>query len=242
MACFPMVPVVNRIPQGRFSFEGQSVQLEKNLLGTEDFIHGYGWTNPWTVDVCDARQVHLSFNYDGGAWPWAFTAQQIFTLRDKSLSAQISVINQSDSPMPAAIGFHPYFPATKQTKLCAQYTGHWETNDQQHALRRILGPCRKDFRDGASLLDDQALDVSHFGWSGSAKIYEPGRPEIILTADKNAKHLHVYYLPDGDFVAVEPTTGRSNMFGPGPCDYEVLAPGESLKTGMKIIFSNSEGG
>jgi galactose mutarotase-like enzyme len=37
MACFPMVPFVNRVARGRFTFGGRTVQLERNC----SFLHVY---------------------------------------------------------------------------------------------------------------------------------------------------------------------------------------------------------
>ena len=48
MACFPMVPYVNRIAHGRFEFGGRAVQLERNWTADPHPIHGQAWRRPWS--------------------------------------------------------------------------------------------------------------------------------------------------------------------------------------------------
>src|SRR3954466_2792870 len=49
-ACFPLVPYVNRIRGGRFSFRGQEVQIAPNMAGDPSPLHGQGWLNRWRVE------------------------------------------------------------------------------------------------------------------------------------------------------------------------------------------------
>src|SRR5689334_24589946 len=48
--CFPLVPYVNRIRGGRFTFRGREVQLSPNMSGDPSPLHGQGWLNPWSVE------------------------------------------------------------------------------------------------------------------------------------------------------------------------------------------------
>ena len=47
-ASFPLVPFVNRIRGGRFTFRGREVRLAPNMAGDPSPLHGQGWLNPWT--------------------------------------------------------------------------------------------------------------------------------------------------------------------------------------------------
>src|SRR5215210_1119197 len=42
-ASFPLVPYVNRIRGGRFTFRGREVQIELNMAGDPSPLHGQGW-------------------------------------------------------------------------------------------------------------------------------------------------------------------------------------------------------
>ena len=57
MASFPLVPFVNRIRGGRFSFRGRDVVLAPNMTGDFSPLHGQGWLGAWTVESAgDCRQ------------------------------------------------------------------------------------------------------------------------------------------------------------------------------------------
>ncbi|WP_234717033.1 hypothetical protein [Ensifer adhaerens] len=42
-------------------------------------------------------------------WPWDFRSEQHFELGDESLRLTLTVENRSERPMPAGMGWHPYF-------------------------------------------------------------------------------------------------------------------------------------
>src|SRR3990170_4524242 len=79
-ASFPLVPYVNRIRGGRFTFRGREVALAPNMAGDPSPLHGHGWLAPWRVDRADASSVVLSFDHPAGEWPWAYRAEQHFAL------------------------------------------------------------------------------------------------------------------------------------------------------------------
>ena len=49
-ASFPLVPYVNRIRGGRFTFRGREVRLAPNMAGDPSPLHGQGWLSPWQVE------------------------------------------------------------------------------------------------------------------------------------------------------------------------------------------------
>src|SRR3954469_18516930 len=79
-ASFPLVPYVNRIRDGRFTFRGREVRLQLNLPGDASPLHGQGWLNPWTVEDAAERRAMLSFRHQAGEWPWDYEAWQEFDL------------------------------------------------------------------------------------------------------------------------------------------------------------------
>ena len=233
-ANFPLVPIVNRIPEGKFTFEGTEVDLDGNFMGLPDFIHGFGWRETWRVERATKTKALLSYLYSNGKWPWAFKATQVFELSSNALRLTLSVQNLSSQNMPADLGFHPYFPTTPATRLFAEYDGHWINNEFGHAVRRVEGSYRQDFTKGEGLFDPVMTDQTHYGWDGIARLKEAGRPTIRIKADSKVRNLHIFFPPNGDFVAVEPTLGRGNPFGVLPIEYKVLAPQERLSIWMEI--------
>src|SRR5438309_12080262 len=67
-ACFPLVPYVNRIRDGRFTFRGREVRLAPNMAGDPSPLHGQGWLNPWQVEDGSERRACLCFRPESGNW------------------------------------------------------------------------------------------------------------------------------------------------------------------------------
>ncbi len=233
-ASFPLVPIVNRIPEGKFEFGGLDVDLDGNFMGLPDFIHGHGWRGDWRVEHQTEHSISISYAHEADAWPWSYEARQKFELLSSGLHVELSVTNKSNSPMPAALGFHPYFPTTSETRLKAKYDGHWVNNEWGHVRHRIEGSYRKDFTKGADMIDSVMTDQTHYGWSGAAVLTEPGRPAISISASPVISNLHVFFPPNGNYVAIEPTYGRGDPFGTDPVEYTVLQPGESFSIWMQV--------
>ncbi len=97
---FPMVPFAGRIRQGRFRFDDRDVQLERNH--PPDAIHGTVFERGWCVDDSTTLSIDL-----GPEWPFAGRVVQRFALEDGELEVSLTLL--ADEPMPAAIGWHPWF-------------------------------------------------------------------------------------------------------------------------------------
>ncbi|KEY98141.1 epimerase, partial [Sphingomonas sp. BHC-A] len=126
MASFPLVPYANRIAHGRFRFAGRDVRLPLNFGDHPHSIHGIGWTSAWHVEAVAQDSAHLTHRYDGdGGWPWAYEAQQHFTLFDDAIEMRLTLRNIGDEAMPAGLGFHPYFQADEDSSLQFQADRLW---------------------------------------------------------------------------------------------------------------------
>jgi aldose 1-epimerase len=128
MACFPMVPYVNRIACGRFSFGGRAVRLARNWTQDPHPLHGYGWRARWSVAATSASNATVRF--DGGAdeWPWRYRCEQCLELAADGLSVELSIANLGDAPMPAMLGLHPYLPDAAHAQLQAHLPRVWLTD------------------------------------------------------------------------------------------------------------------
>src|SRR5438270_1423629 len=124
-ANFPLVPYVNRVRGGQFSFRGHEVRLQPNMAGDPSPLHGEGWLNPWIVDEGNERSAVLSFRHRAGEWPWNYEARQAFKLDEGGFSVRLTCSNVSDEPMPCGLGQHPYFPCGPQTRLDTSVTCAW---------------------------------------------------------------------------------------------------------------------
>jgi aldose 1-epimerase len=233
-AAFALAPYSNRIRAGRFSFLGRDVRLPLNRPPERHSIHGLGWQTAWRPLRVREHEATLQFQHDAGAWPWAFSATQHFELEPSSLTVALALTNESDSAMPAGLGWHPYFPRTPRTKLTADVQAMWLTDDE--VMPTTLAPPRPDadLSRGISV-DTSALDNCFVGWRRRAVIDWPGLGiRLVMAAEAPLDFLVVYEPPGRPFFCVEPVSHVTDAFnlaaaGRPDAGARTLEPGETLR-------------
>lgn len=236
---FPLVPYCNRIRNGEFSVEGHKVKLSPNLgNGHPHPLHGQGWRNPWQVVEATPARAVLSYHHAADEWPWAYEAVQVFELRPDGLRCFLSVKNLSRGVMPAGLGFHPYFPRTRQTRLKAATTGIWRADDECLPVSWHSGPLRKDWSK-TDLVDlDVTIDHCYTGFGGRAEIYEGDRLSLTLRASPDCKWMHLFAPLDGlDFFCVEPVNHMPDPFNQPNSGLRCLKSGETSLMWMDIALA-----
>lgn len=234
-ASFPLVPIINRIPNGQFSFENKTIKLQPNLPGSPDFLHGQGWKSAWEVkDQTTHNSMTLQFHHSPGEWPWCYIAEQHFVIIPGGIKCSLSVTNTDTKNMPAGLGFHPYFLRTSATRVQTTYEGYWAANEALHPQHKVSGSYLKDWIAGASVTGEKLTDHTHYGFGGIAQITEPNRPTITIKADASCNNLHIYTPTDGPSFCLEPVTDRADPFNEEPRKINILKPGESYSVWMEI--------
>jgi aldose 1-epimerase len=221
MACFPMVPFVNRIARGCFVFNGRTVCLPPNWSADPHPLHGQGWLAPWTVAAASASAATLTFEGGGDDWPWRYRCEQRFELAHSALSVELSVQNMSTGDMPAMLGLHPYFPDATRAQLHARLPQVWRTDGNALPLEESATPPEWRF-DPPRALRSVTLDHCLSGWDGVAELRWPHRFLTVRAA--HCSHLHVYTPPGCDFFCVEPQSAAPGALGRG--EATVVSPGE----------------
>ena len=231
---FALVPYCNRIRDGRFRFGDHDVTLAPNLGDHPHALHGQGWRGAWSVVSASETEAVLAFDHPPGEWPWAYRAEQRFTLGEDGLRIDLSVTNTGAEPMPAGLGFHPYFPARPGERLQAGVTGVWMVDADCLPTTHVNGAWRSDWAAGAPTAVSELIDNCYTGWNGTATLSAPGGVGTVLTASPECRWLHVYSPPDADFVCAEPVANRPDPFNGEDSGIVVLAPGESTAVWMAV--------
>src|SRR5512147_340559 len=97
---FAMVPFAGRVRVGRFSFRGTPHQLPIRM--PPHAIHGTVLDQSW--DRLDDRSIGTVLGPD---WPFAGYVVQRFDLRECQFDFRLEL--HADEPMPASMGWHPWF-------------------------------------------------------------------------------------------------------------------------------------
>jgi aldose 1-epimerase len=243
MSCFPLVPFSNRVGGNGFQYGEREISLEPNMAADEYPIHGHGWQSTWNVVSNSSTKAELIYASDASEWPWAYETVQAFELLDDSIHMSMTVRNLSLETMPLGIGWHPYFPLHKGTRLTFACQGVWECGEDLLPTRAIDVPEEWDFARG-KLVENTSVDNCFFGWDGHASIYNPLTDlEILIRASELFDHA-VFYVPRADdFFCFEPASHRNNAFnqheGAGSPGFLELQPGQSTEGAMTISVRRS---
>lgn len=233
-ASFPLVPFCNRIPHGRFTFEGREAVLPPNLGDHPHALHGQGWRAAWTVEKAGEGEALLSYAHAPDAWPWAYRAEQRFVVDETGFRVELAVTNTGETPMPAGLGFHPYFPRRAGESLTAANDGVWLIDTEVLPTSHHRGPWEADWAAGAAIEGHGLIDHCYTGWDQRATLSAPGAPDTVVTASPECRWLHVYVPPGEDFLCVEPCASRPNPFGEGDTGMVTLAPGGTRSVWMRV--------
>jgi aldose 1-epimerase len=237
-ACsFPLVPYVNRIRGGRFSFRGREVTLQPNMAGDPSPLHGQGWLNPWTVERQDAATAVLTYRHEPGQWPWSYEARQEFSLDEGGLSVRLTCRNTSGEPMPCGLGEHPYFDCGPQTRINTQVGYAWTVDEHVLPVDKVPAEDRYDLRN--RLVCRQDLDNGFGDWGGEARMTDPDWPYEVRLSSPEAKSFQLYSPPDGGIFVAEPVTHANAALNHPESEWpqlgmRVLEPGEATSLDMRL--------
>ena len=234
-----LMPWPNRIRDGRYSFDGHSLQLGLSEAGRGNASHGLARWAAWTLEEHSAASVSLTYRLMAQTgYPWTVDLHVLYDLSADGLTVTQTATNLSSSPAPYASGAHPYLT------VGAGPVDGWELTlpaSTRLVVDEQLIPVGEEPVDGTAYdfrvtrpLRDTVLD-SAFGdldrdENGVATV-ELRAPEtgdaVALWVDDRHHWLQVYTAeedsPPRQALAVEPMTAPPNAFASGR-DLLTLAP------------------
>jgi aldose 1-epimerase len=227
--CYPLVPYSNRIGYRHFRWRGHDFTTQPNFDDNPHSVHGVGWLRPWRVVRHGANDLGLALQHQPDPhWPFAFEADQSFSLTPTRLEVQMSITNTDTRAQPAGLGWHPYFPKRARSRLHAEVSERWESDATQLPTRRVVQPGID--ADIAHLAFDNVFD----GWRGAARLRDE---RLSLTLSSSLDRLVVFTPGDRPYYCVEPVSHVSNAIGmadPLAHGLVELAPGERLQAWMRL--------
>jgi aldose 1-epimerase len=237
LASFPLVPFVNRIRGGCFTFRGREVRLRPNMVGDISPLHGQGWLASWAVESSSASDAVLSFTHQAGEWPWTYEARQSFALDERGLSLRLACRNLSQGPMPCGLGQHPYFPCGPATRLDTQVEHVWTIDEHVLPVEKVEASGRFDLKDRA--VCGQDLDHGFGGWGGSARMSDPEWPFGLELSSADARFFQLYSPLEGGIFVAEPVSHANAALNAPEEQWpelgmRVLDPGEEMSLDMRL--------
>ena len=195
--------------------------------------HGFARALPWdVVSVSDqgaaSATLRLASNEATRAqYPWDFTADYTYSLRDKVLGVEMLFTNHSATPMPFGAGFHPYFAVPEADKARARIPTPATRAFDSTRKREIPFP-GLDF----TLPEIDLHLVDHGGSTASLQI--EGGKAVTLRGSPELSRWVIWSLRGRDFICLEPWTCPGDALNTGE-GLLVLAPGETRALRLEIV-------
>lgn len=169
-------------------------RLAGNVLvesGTTLPMHGFARSMEWTHEQTgkgEARLVLESDDQTFAQYPWRFRLKQFVQLLEAGIELRLEIENRSDTAMPVAPGWHPYFPCAPEDKKrvsgnVAGTEAGCVTNEQE-ANFGVVPPA-----------------------DGRVAFWIPGTGTLRLSFSPMMRHLQIWSPVDEPFVCIEPFTG-----------------------------------
>lgn len=112
---YVMAPWCNRIAASPVVVEGQRLALLPNFEdGTA--IHGQVHSAPWQDEAAGTFAVRGG----GDAWPWPYECRLGVAAERSVLTIDLALANLAPTPMPAGIGWHPWFRGPLEVQIDAE--------------------------------------------------------------------------------------------------------------------------
>ena len=194
---FPMAPFAGRVRDASLAFAGATYALRPSL--PPHAIHGTVLDRPWRLVGEGTIATDL-----GPDWPFAGWAVQRFDLGPDHLTFRLEV--HGDEPMPASIGWHPYF-----LRRPAGVDGELELDFEAGAMY---------VRDAAGIATDRRIEpppgpgtTPSPTCAGPPVLRWPGFLE--LTIESDCPDWVIYTAPE-DALCVEPQTAPPDAINTDP--------------------------
>ena len=201
---YPMVPWAGRIRHGRFHFDGVDYELPINFGAHA--IHGVGFDAPWNVTEQTPGQTALELPLPNDTrWPFGGSARQRIAVDRDAIRFELQVA-AGDRPMPASLGWHPWFRKPERFEFHPQ--AMYRRDDDHVAVDELIAVPPGPWDD--CFLNDQPVALTIDG------------ADVVIAS--GCRDWVVYDMP-AHATCVEPQSGPPDAFTLRPNRIE---PGETL--------------
>lgn len=238
VASIVLAPFSNRV-SGPFEWRGQVHDLPRNLP-TEAFpIHGDAFSRPWAL-VGQTRSSAELVLKDGAFGPLRYHARLRYRINASGLASEILLTSRASERLPFGVGFHPWFPRDRDTRIRFSANAVW-LEDRQHlpAQRHPVDiPEIWDFSK-ARALPSGWVNNGFDGWHGTAQILQD-RAGVSTTLQASAiLNTLILFSPGAEetFFCLEPVSHPVDAFNlPKMPGMTVLDPQGTLNAWMRLTW------
>lgn len=253
-----LIPFPGRIAEGRYSFDGRALQLDRNDKEGPNAIHGFVRTLPWKTLRADSHCAEFDVRLDAESYgprgyPFSLSLHITYTLDQQGLACAFVVQNVGGQAAPVGVGFHPYF--TVGTSLIDEAearipgAGYLEFNEQLAPTGTIIAADGTDwdYRDYRRIGSRRfnhcfvQLERDADGMATASLRHGASGRTIDIVMDRSFSAVVVY---TGDAIveaprhafAIEPMTCASDAFNHPEWGLKRLAPDETFSGQYRVRY------
>lgn len=216
-----LMPWVNRVRNGNYSFLGKNYQLPINEENLGNAIHGFMARKTMTVaQVFESKEkasVTLEYRYSGDfeGYPFPFIGSLEYSLdATGNFELTIACKNIGETNMPFACGWHPYFQLGNLDDLTVYFNAQekYLSDSQMIPLKAV----QMDASKGMSLKSEKPDNVFLLKKEQNNSVVLTNWSQKIqmnLTFDATLFPYFVAFCPANEScIALEPMTGNTDCF------------------------------
>ena len=246
-----VAPWPNRIPDGKYTFDGADYRVPVNEPGRDCALHGFTPELDWRLESQTDSGVVLSSAIEPTpGYPFALTLTAMYSLDGDGLHTTVAAANVGERAAPYGVCPHPYLlagpaPLDEWSLEVPARTFLEVTPDRLLPLTtRPVAGHGYDFRAsraiGSTEIDHAFTDVAFEGDGRACVVVrDPGGTGVGMSWDQDLPWLQLYTgdkeppLPNRLGLAVEPMTCPPDAFNSGT-DLVRLEPGARHKESWSI--------
>jgi aldose 1-epimerase len=245
-----LIPFPGRISDGRYAFEGRSLQLECNDKEGPNAIHGFVRSLPWHVQETHSNKMTFEIRLDADTYaargyPFSLAVWVTYDLGPSGLTCTFTVKNVGQQAAPVGVGFHPYFTVgtsvIDEAEVQIPATAYLEFNERLVPTGKILNvtgtswDCRQFQEIGRRRFNHCYVQLERDTQGmATASLRRIARDRAIDITMDGAFSAVVVYTGDAiaetprAAVAIEPMTCASDAFNHPDWGLKRLVPGETF--------------
>jgi aldose 1-epimerase len=234
-----LCPFPGRIEHGKYSYQGQTYQLDPNEINRNNAIHGKIAHEFFELidSESNAKHARLTFAYTHGnpceGYPFPFEIKVRYTFGQQSLQVDFTYTNKGDLTIPFGLGWHPYFLSSDLAESVLTFNSSQEIlcdtemipqSEKSIAFSDAMKIADQHF-DTCYTLDDNAIrfDTPDYGFTMK-----------VLTDD--LQFVQLFTPASRDCIAIEPMTCAPDVFNYKRGLLE-LAPNRSFDWSIDLNFT-----
>jgi galactose mutarotase-like enzyme len=226
---------------GRSFYKGEALKYQYGDKVVRPMpLHGFAYAKPFEVIEEVKSGVRLQLVDDANTreiYPFSFELILDFSITSNALALGISIRNTGETPMPVAMGWHPYFGFPRERNDLERMRLICEASEAMHVTNS--GAAGTSYRASSPFRLGDPLYKSHIlgGFEGKyAKLEDPLRDVQIELDWHEADSINYLVLWTGDdqrYFCVEPWMGLPDSVHTG-IGLQKILPSESLHSKIFI--------